>query len=196
MRRLALNLAHREADFSGPIFRRDFLVQEFLVSRSVIVKSRSVSDRKTLGDALFSVLTSYVAACLYALAGLIAAWLAPKVRRALDWLGAHLLDRSKALPQSYSMPAEHGSFAIAVPPAHLHISSTPPQLPPGTASAIATAMQDPPQRRQFPNSSSWMQWDAYQRQHNLSAVFAMHAAQHGYAHSICTTGTAGGPSLW
>lgn len=75
----------------------------------------------------------------------------------------------------------------------------PTQLPVGTPSAIASAMQPAPTGSSLPmfvNNSAWMQWEAVQRHHHQSAVFAMQAAHHGYEHPICTTGTAEGPSLW
>ena len=55
-------------------------------------------------------------------------------------------------------------------------------LPPGTASAIAMAMQPAPQRSplsQFVNNSHLMQWEAFQRQHDIAARVAMDSQMNG-----------------
>jgi hypothetical protein len=48
--------------------------------------------------------------------------------------------------------------------------------PAGTAGAVATAMQPLPQ---YMNTSTMQQWEAYQRQHDLQARFAMASAMRG-----------------
>lgn len=72
-------------------------------------------------------------------------------------------------------------------PGSLSASLSTPELPPGTASAIAMAMQPPPPRAplpQFINNSNWMQWEAAQRQHDVAARFAMASAQRGFSAAL------------
>jgi hypothetical protein len=77
------------------------------------------------------------------------------------------------------LPLSGSSLSATIGAAALTASVSPP-LPPGTASAIAMAMQPPPQRsqlEQFVNNSHWMQWEAAQRQHDIAARFGTSTMQ-------------------
>jgi hypothetical protein len=54
------------------------------------------------------------------------------------------------------------------------VPSQPPDLPPGTASAIAMAMQGLPQRASLPppyvNNSQWVHWDDAYRDYDMRAL--------------------------
>jgi hypothetical protein len=68
-------------------------------------------------------------------------------------------------------------------PSSISASISPPELPPGTASAILMAMQPPPPRSplpQFVNNSQWMQWEAYQRHHDIAVRSSMVSTMPGF----------------
>jgi hypothetical protein len=74
------------------------------------------------------------------------------------------------------LPLSGSSVSTTISKAAVTASVSSPDLPPGTASAIAMAMQPPPQRSQlgqFVNTSMMQQWEAYQRHHDLQTRFAI-----------------------
>jgi hypothetical protein len=80
----------------------------------------------------------------------------------------------------------------------LVISAAPEPMPPGTASAIVTAMQPPPQRPLHPfgfgpdrlsppnfvNNSNWMQWEAAQRHHDVASRAAMQSTMPRFVNTL------------
>ena len=72
----------------------------------------------------------------------------------------------------------------------LSANAAPEPLPPGTSSAIAMAMQPPPERPRFNqtphfvNNSNWAQWEAAEHQNNLAAHFAMRTTMRGTLNAL------------
>lgn len=122
-------------------------------------------------DWTISILLNLAAALLYRL--FVHPWLealirAVRARTLWSWVRARRMrNRVTVLPLSgSSISMTIGKGALTAPVAS-------PDLPPGTASALVMAMQDPPPRPQFLNTSTMQQWEAYQRHHDLQARFAI-----------------------
>jgi hypothetical protein len=88
------------------------------------------------------------------------------------WRRLRRRDRGTILP--LSAVAVNSSFATA------SLTTSSPELPPGTAAAIAMAMQPPLQPPRFVNNSHWMQWEAYRRQHDETACIAIASTMPGF----------------
>jgi hypothetical protein len=133
-----------------------------------------VIDRDDVGSFLFNVLSGYVGTGLFVLNGLFAAWLSPRVLRALRWL------RSRDVTGNLTLSGASASAGV------VSLSASPPEpLPPGTASAIATAMQLPVGRPawvqvpQYVNNTLWMR-QQQEEQANAEARFAMASTMKGF----------------
>lgn len=137
-------------------------------------------------DLTLSVLLSVAGNLLYRL--FVHPWLEPllrAVRAACVGLYRRLRSRDVTVPLSGS------GLSMSIGTGALTASVSPPDLPPGTASAIAMAMQDPPPRPRFVNSndSTWMLQEYARRQQgslplglvNSSIVMQAQAARHSHS---------------
>jgi hypothetical protein len=68
------------------------------------------------------------------------------------------------------------SITITTRTGALVINTPADPMPPGTASAIATAMQALPERPHFVDNGQWTQWSAYQQQHDQTAWIVLQSS--------------------
>jgi hypothetical protein len=149
------------------------------LSRGNIVKSAPVSLR----DHASNILDNLIASGIYSAAILIVIKFWPRIlvifavlRVAVDTVLALpklLLHRLRARPLSHD--------TLIIPPAGSLAFNEPAEpMPPGTASALAMAMQPPVVSSHMPspmpafvNNSNWMQWEHVQREQEIGARIAM-----------------------
>lgn len=148
-----------------------------------------MSDRNILAEFLFNILGNYITHHLLTLVGLLAAWLTPRVRRAIRWLRGALAPAPRTDPWLRSIgsskqtgsatlsgpPPPQGNVVMTPPSGALGIVGMPPGLPAGTAGALAMAAANPPP---FPPAVAlaanphWFAnnaWEAYAREHTHTA---------------------------
>lgn len=101
-------------------------------------------------DFFFDVFSSYVGSCLFTMCSLFAAWLTPRVLSAARWLHARLRSRRDVTIQLTDL---HAKFTQGP----LSASVSRPELPPGTAGALAMAAQPPVVRPVFVAADSTIQ---------------------------------------
>jgi len=110
------------------------------------------------------------------------------LRVAISSLPAALLRRLRALLRRRARVGQLTGISQGTSQSYGALTNaTPEPMPPGTASAIAMAMQDPPQRPQFLNNShdsNWQQAFAHQQQLEAAARFAMQASVRRYNHAL------------
>jgi hypothetical protein len=103
-------------------------------------------DRDGLHELFGRLASDYIVWRLGVIVGVIAAWLTPRVRNALEWLHARLRSRDVTVQaKGWSLSTSMGVARASVTPPRgtrsaLPMIETPPGMPAGTASAIATAL--------------------------------------------------------